>query len=61
MEDLEAVEAVLETVEAEVVAALEVKSIIIIFFVFPNYHVKIHLRWWRPRIWGRVSRRRRRI
>ena len=27
----------------------------------PNYHVKILLRWWRPRIWGRVSRRRRRI
>ena len=39
MEDLEAVEAVLEIVEAEVVA-LEVKSIIIKFFVFPTIMLK---------------------
>ena len=27
----------------------------------PNYHVEIYLRRWRPRIWGRVTRRRRRV
>ena len=39
MEDLEAVEAVLETVEA-VVVALEVKFIITKFFVYPTIMLK---------------------